>query len=119
MLPPKTREQDPCQLSSNVSKERNNMTTDIFAPPPSFPPATSSVSINGAQDALKPGTRIPGSGIVVGLKDTSRGDGYWWCKCWCGREFVEHESSIRNGFSQDCGGPKHHRKPTEALRPLR
>ena len=75
--------------------------------------------MNGPEDDLKPGTRIPGSGIVVGFKDTSRGDGFWWCKCWCGREFVEHELIIRNALTQDCGGPKHHRNPSEAFRPRR
>jgi len=132
----------PCLLSSNVSKQRSSVSSDLFVPPPSFPPANSPslpsppptadepgrnqqsmpgqdrnrrVSTNDLQDALKPGTRIPGSGIVVGFKDTSRSDGFWWCKCWCGREFVEHESSIRNALTRDCGGPKHH----QAFKPRR
>jgi hypothetical protein len=70
--------------------------------------------MNGPEDALKPDTRMPGSGIIVFCKVTSRGDGFWQCKCWCGREFVAHESSIR-AFTRDCGGPKHH----QAFKPRR
>jgi hypothetical protein len=71
--------------------------------------------MSGPEDALKPDTRMPGSGIVVGFKDTSRSDGFWWCKCWCGREFVAHESTLRIGSAHGCGGPKHH----QAFKPRR
>ena len=71
--------------------------------------------MSGPEDALKPDTRMPGSGIIVFCKDTSRSDGFWWCKCWCGREFVAHESTLRIGSAHGCGGPKHH----QAFKPRR
>jgi hypothetical protein len=128
----------PCLLSSNVSKERNNMTTDIFAPPPSFPSADSSSlhappptadepgrnqqskpsedrGINRPQGALKPDTTIPTNGFGYIIDN----DGKWWCKCWCGREFRANESIIRGGLPHGCGGPKHYLKTTKCERSRR
>jgi hypothetical protein len=74
--------------------------------------------MNGPQDALKPDTMLP-SGITVFCRDTSRSEGFWWCKCWCRREFVAHESTLRDPLTKHCGGPKHYRKPAESLHSLR